>query len=57
MNPKLAQVQYLSPHKLSLIFTKKETKVFDFSCYLIYPIYKILNDETFVKKQQFLMAP
>lgn len=50
MNPRVSLVQYQSPHKLLLTFTNKEIKVFDFSGYLKYPIYTILNDEAFCKK-------
>lgn len=57
MNPRVSHVQYQTPYKLLLTFTNNEIKVFDFSSYLTYPIYTILNDETFVKKQKFLMAP
>lgn len=50
MNPRVSHVQYQSPHKLLITFTNNEIKVFDFSRYLTYPIYTILNDETYCKK-------
>jgi hypothetical protein len=50
MNPRVSHVQYRCPYKLLLTFTNNETKVFDFSSYLKYPIYTILNDEAYCKK-------
>lgn len=50
MNPRISHVQYQSPYKLLLTFTNYEIKVFDFSRYLSYPIYTILNDEAYCKK-------
>jgi len=50
MNPRVKDVKYESPYKLVLTFSNNEIKEFDFSFYLHYPVYKVLNDEAFCHK-------
>lgn len=50
MNPRVASVNYQSPYKLTLVFTNKETREFDFRKYLDYPVYEVLKDESYCRK-------
>lgn len=50
MNPRVLSVQYKGNHQLLLTFTNKETRQFDLSAYLHFPIYKPLTDEAFCNK-------
>lgn len=50
MNPRVLTVTYNGNYKLLLTFTNKEVKEFDFSRYLVYPVYEPLKDENFCKK-------
>lgn len=50
MNPMINDVQYKSKHKLLLTFPNGETGEFEFSSYLTYPVYTLLQDETFCQK-------
>jgi hypothetical protein len=50
MNPRVTAVKYKSKYKLVLDFTNGETKEFDFSSYLGYPVYEVLKDEGFCRK-------
>jgi hypothetical protein len=50
MNPRVTAVKYKSKYKLVLDFTNGETREFDFSSYLDYPVYEVLKDESFCRK-------
>ena len=50
MNLRVLAVQYKKPYKLVLTFTNEEIKEFDFSNYLVYPVYKALKDESYCSK-------
>ncbi len=50
MNPRVQQAEYISKHRLKLIFKNGEEGVFDFSKYLNFPVYQPLKDEAFSKK-------
>jgi hypothetical protein len=50
MNPRVNDVQYKSKYKLLLTFSNGETGEFDFSSYLNYPVYTLLQDEFFCQK-------
>jgi hypothetical protein len=54
MNPRLSSVQYEHPYKLLLTFTNREVKEFDFSSYLQYPVYEVLEDEALCSKARVL---
>lgn len=49
MNPRITQAEYISTYKLLLHFKNEEIKIFDFSSYLNYPVYKPLLDESFCR--------
>lgn len=49
MNPRVSKAEYISNHRLKLVFKNGEEGVFDFSKYLQYPVYQPLQDETFSK--------
>jgi hypothetical protein len=50
MNPRPMHVTYVSPYKLIITFTDKKVKMFDLQPYLNFPIYQILQDESFCSK-------
>ena len=50
MNPRVKKVIYQSPYKLLVTFANKEEKVFDFSIYLSFPVYHLLQNESFCSK-------
>jgi len=50
MNPRVKTVEYKSKYNLILTFENKEVKEFNLSPYLHYPVYELLNDETFCSK-------
>ena len=50
MNPRIKKVEYKSPYKLILSFDNDERKEFDISPYLSYPVFKILQDESFCRR-------
>lgn len=47
MNPRVENVVYLGDNKLKIGFKNGECKIFDFTAYLGYPIYKPLESEAF----------
>lgn len=47
MNPRAIIVEYVSPHKLFIIFSNRQRKLFDLKPYLHYPVYRVLEDERF----------
>ena len=47
MNPRVRIVIYKSPHKLLITFDNEEVREFNYSNYLIYPVYEALRDENF----------
>ncbi len=49
MNPRVSAAQYSAPYKLIITFTNQEVKEFDFRCYLEYPVYEVLKDESYCK--------
>lgn len=50
MNPRVKAVDYKSKYKLILTFENDEQKEFDLSPYLHYPVFELLNDESFCGK-------
>ncbi|MFP5039468.1 DUF2442 domain-containing protein [Parasediminibacterium sp. JCM 36343] len=50
MNPRVIKVEYQSPYKLNLSFSNNTIKQFNLLPYLHYPVYKVLQNETFCKK-------
>ena len=50
MNPRVKSVAYKSPYRLNIIFVNGESKEFDFTSYLNYPIYEALKDEVYCCK-------
>jgi hypothetical protein len=46
MNPRVIKVVYKSPYQLILTFANFETKAFDLSTYLNYPIFIPLQNES-----------
>lgn len=49
MNPRVIKAEYESRYKLILTFDNNEIKEFDFSSYLHYPVYQVLQDESFCR--------
>lgn len=47
MHPRVVKAVYESKFKLILTFENNEIKEFDFSSYLQYPVYQVLQDESF----------
>jgi hypothetical protein len=56
MNPRVLDVKYQEHYKLILTFANKEVKEFDLSSYLDYPIYRVLQDESFCRKARAFNA-
>ena len=50
MNPRVTAVEYKSKYKLLLTFENSELKEFNLSPYLHYPVFELLNDESFCSK-------
>jgi Protein of unknown function (DUF2442) len=50
MNPRVKEVEYKIKHKLVLTFENGEVKEFNLSPYLHYPVFEILQDESFCRK-------
>jgi Protein of unknown function (DUF2442) len=50
MNPRVITVEYKSKYKLILTFENNEVKEFNLSQYLHYPVFELLNDESFCNK-------
>lgn len=50
MNPRVTGVKYESRYKLILTFSNNEVRGFDFSAYLLYPVYEPLKEECFCNK-------
>ena len=49
MNPRVENAIYLGDNKLKIGFKNGECKIFDFTPYLEYPVYKPLASEPFVR--------
>ena len=47
MNPRVAEVKYKHPYKLTLTLNNGELKEFDFVSYLNYPVYEKLKNPIF----------
>jgi hypothetical protein len=54
MNPKIINVECISPHFVKLCFTNFEIKQFDLKPFSYYPVYQILQDENNCKKATIL---
>lgn len=52
MNPRVENAVYLGDNKLKILFKNGECKIFDFTPYLEYPVYKPLASEPFVRHLQ-----
>jgi hypothetical protein len=50
MNPRVTAVEYKSKYKLIITFENNEVKEFNLSPYLHYPVFELLNDESFCNK-------
>ncbi len=50
MNPRVRAVEYKSKYKLIITFQNNEVKEFNLSPYLHYPVFELLNDESFCSK-------
>jgi hypothetical protein len=50
MNPRIKEVEYKIKHKLVLTFENGEVKEFNLAPYLHYPVFEILQDESFCRK-------
>jgi Protein of unknown function (DUF2442) len=50
MNPRVTTVEYKSKYKLIITFENNEVKEFNLSPYLHYPVFELLNDESFCNK-------
>lgn len=50
MNPRVTDVEYKSQYKLILTFENGEMKEFSLLPYLQYPVFDLLNDESFCRK-------
>ena len=47
MNPRVKQIENIFPYKMILLFTNGETKEFDFSYFLHYPVFEPLQNKHF----------
>ena len=56
MNPRVTKVKYIENHVLQITFTNEEVKVFDFTPYLDYPVFKELRDNSFFKKAHVVLG-
>ena len=54
MNPRVKSVVYKSPYRLNIIFVNGESKEFDFTSYLNYPVYEALQDEAYCSKAKVI---
>jgi hypothetical protein len=50
MNPRVENAVYLGEHKLKIIFRNGECKIFDFTNYLDYPVYKPLESDQYASQ-------
>ncbi|MBY0432500.1 MAG: DUF2442 domain-containing protein [Cyclobacteriaceae bacterium] len=50
MNPRVEKVKYVDHHILEILFVNGESKLFDASPYLNFPIYQQLQDQGFFRK-------
>ena len=50
MNPRVKEVKYKSKYKLILTFENNELREFNLQPYLHYPVFELLNDESFCGK-------
>jgi hypothetical protein len=56
MNPRVTKVKCVDNHLLEVTFANDEIKLFDVAPYLNYPVFKVLQDESFFKKARVVLG-